>query len=247
MGLIVFGILASFVMMFDGGFAVESRELPSKFENSANFTFSVSTEPLPEKFHSGSAKITSVPSRKSIRFYSASWCGYCKAPKSKLEAAVAAKSLPFDVQFIDVDKSGWFPIIPGKSQTIPHIEWESAVNQRLWLENPSALSIPDLIARWEYSQSESFQSTKTRSSVKIQSQSIQKPSYPTQSQFNWTGPDGVSPIQSKSEALNHLLNDSGHGSRFVRDFFSQLTLQELRAIHSDDHDRRIKHASIQVK
>lgn len=66
--------------------------------------------------------------------------------------------------------------------------------------------------------------------------------YPTSSEFNWTGPDGVHPLRSKQEALDHLLLDPNHGPRFIREFLSHLSLSELRAIHSDDHDRRVQWA-----
>lgn len=56
---------------------------------------------------------------------------------------------------------------------------------------------------------------------------------------NWTGPDGVHQLGSREEAIRHLLYDGEHIGKFTRPQLSKLSLGELRALHSDDHERRV--------
>lgn len=63
--------------------------------------------------------------------------------------------------------------------------------------------------------------------------------YPTRWR-NWTGPDGRHQLSSREEAIRHLLSDGEHVGKFTRSQLDKLSLSELRALHSDDHERRVK-------
>lgn len=57
---------------------------------------------------------------------------------------------------------------------------------------------------------------------------------------NWTGPDGVHQLYSVEQAIRHLLNDGEHRGKFTRSQLEKMSLAELRALHSDDHERIVK-------
>lgn len=56
---------------------------------------------------------------------------------------------------------------------------------------------------------------------------------------NWTGPDGRHQLSSREEAIQHLLNDGEHRGKFTRLQLDKLSLGELQALHSDDHEQRV--------
>lgn len=68
--------------------------------------------------------------------------------------------------------------------------------------------------------------------------SARKP-YPTRWN-NWTGPDGRHQLGSREEAIQHLLFDGTHVGKFKRKQLERMSLSELRAIHSDDHENRVQ-------
>lgn len=57
--------------------------------------------------------------------------------------------------------------------------------------------------------------------------------YPTRSN-NWTGPIG-----SKESAINHLLFGGEHRGKFTRSMLEKMSIEELWALHSDDHEHRV--------
>ncbi len=63
--------------------------------------------------------------------------------------------------------------------------------------------------------------------------------YPQRSS-NWTGPDGRHQLYSREQAIQHLLEDGTHRGKFTRLQLQQMTLSELRALHSDDHEGRVQ-------
>lgn len=93
------------------------------------------------------ASLPVVNALKEVRFYSAPWCSYCKAPEA---AFAAAQSLPFKLVKLNVDVVGMPANIPKKDQGIPNIQWEDSAGKTIYLEKWAGL--PDLIARWEFSQ-----------------------------------------------------------------------------------------------
>ena len=48
---------------------------------------------------------------------------------------------------------------------------------------------------------------------------------------NWSGP-----VATKADAINHLLNHPNHRGQFKLSFLQSLSLSELQALHSDDHE-----------
>ena len=57
-----------------------------------------------------------------------------------------------------------------------------------------------------------------------------KGSYPLRNS-NWSGP-----VATKADAINHLLNHPNHRGQFKLSFLQSLSLSELQALHSDDHE-----------
>jgi len=50
---------------------------------------------------------------------------------------------------------------------------------------------------------------------------------------------------SKSEVIYHLLYSGQHAGKFTKSYLDQLSWNELQSLHSDDHESRVKWASVE--
>jgi len=168
--------------------------------------------------HRNSPQLTSKP---TLTIFSASWCGPCKESRTAIEAAAKAGKLPFTPHWIDIDEHPEYRV-----KEVPIYRW--SVSKTVFRSGIAEMrgwhGLDHLVTEFE-------RTTKPVAKLTIR--------YSTRSS-NWTGPDGVRQLASKSEAINHLLTHPEHGTRFVRDVLNRLSLDQLRAVHSDDHERRLK-------
>lgn len=151
-------------------------------------------------------------------------------PCDALEAAAKTwKNAPF--QLLNAQDNPDLEVWPWITDEFPVTRWKAANGQ--WLAITGWHGKAHLETEWR----------KTMAPPKPPA-ATPRARYPTRSEFRWTGPDGVNPLANKEQAVEHLLNHEGHGRRFVREFLLQMSLSELRALHSDDHDRRVQWAAI---
>lgn len=95
---------------------------------------------------------------------------------------------------------------------------------------------------WRYStgwtNSRDFISSFLRSDQKAQQEAraSRSASYPTAPAVRaWDGPD-----ETKAEIISHLLTAPNHRGKFTEVALQAMTLQQLRALHSDDHERAVR-------
>lgn len=150
--------------------------------------------------------------RPVMKFYYSAGCAPCRMAKIALTAQVR-KDLPFQLVEIDTAKSR---------------EWGGAVPAFTWGEGASRKAVVGwygvnaLIAAWSKNQVAEV-----------------RPQYPTRSS-NWSGPDGRHQLGSVQQAIAHLTGDWPHRGHFERSVLQNLNLDQLRALHSDDHEGRVQ-------
>lgn len=125
------------------------------------------------------------------------------------------------LSIIDIDEFPGAAEKYGIEQTPTHILYESERK----LDTRIGYQTAENLKAWYESKEES----NTKQSRK---------SYPLRG-GNWTGPDGKHQLWSREQAINHLLNDGEHRGKFTQFQLNQMTLLELRALHSDDHEQRV--------
>lgn len=149
--------------------------------------------------------------RPTVKFYHSAGCHPCQVAKGALTAQVR-KDLPFQLVEIDTAKSR---------------EWSGSVPAFTWGEGSSRVAlvgwygVPALVSAW----------------TKGQVAGVRR-RYPTRG-GNWTGPDGRHQLGSVQQAIAHLTGDWPHRGHFEQSVLQKLNLDQLRALHSDDHEGRV--------
>ena len=166
---------------------------------------------LPSNYQWPAVKVVGDP-RPVVKFFHSAGCAPCRLAKNALTAQVR-KDLPFQLVEIDAEKSR---------------EWGGAVPAFTWGEGSARkvivgwYGVNALVSAWS----------------KGQVAGVRR-SYPTRG-GNWTGPDGRHQLGSVQQAIAHLTGDWPHRGHFKLSVLSSLSLDQLRALHSDDHEGRVK-------
>lgn len=180
---------------------------------------------IPLTFDEIIPEVAVVPQTK-VWFYSSESCGYCPGAKKELE------EVP-DIELIELgedDHPSWVSQYPTVHFQTPQGKWTQV---RGWTPKHRAY-ILSLLDIEEPNDIEELV-------VEEETDEVLDYSYPTRRGW-WTVNGSSRP--SREYLVKHLLSGGAHKGKFSANYLANLNYDELHALHSDDHEGRVKWAYV---
>ena len=167
------------------------------------------------------------------------WCVYCPAAIRAVKAAESSGLLPFRVELVNVDRDNDQQFDAGYTwlRGVPAFDWRDQSDQ--WWTAPWEGQVDALINRWTQSggRAPNAPASGARSGGARSSGSSYCPTCPgyrRQQSSTWTFPGS-----SRTELIEHLLNDGIHAGRFSRQYLMSQPYDQLHALHDDHHSGQV--------
>lgn len=162
--------------------------------------------------------------KPEVIFYTSDNCPACVELKSQLSCVP-------QIKFVEKPAEDWVT-------SLPVLHWQGD-NEKWWSmgNNGEGVDLQDFVAQYK---------TTNPSQIKVAFDVLEAKDigYPIRGNY-WSVGSNWNP--SRSQVIYHLQYGGQHTGKFTRGYLDQLSLNELQSLHSDDHESRVKWASVEKK
>ena len=165
--------------------------------------------------------VVAKASKPEVILYTTSSCPACDSLKNKLSCVPA-------IEFVCRDPPAWVT-------SVPVLHWQ-ADNGRWWSmgNNGAGVDLQTFVEQYN-------ETCPSKTEVALDAIEAKEIGYPLRGNY-WSVGSNWSP--SRGQVIYHLQHGV-HAGKFSRSYLGQLDWRELQSLHSDDHESRVKWASVE--